>query len=204
MQHLKRIVMGLALALLATAAAAQQEYKVRPGDTLSIEVLEDSGLNRSVVVLPDGRFSFPFAGSVQASGRTVTEVEQAITEAIRPNFAVEPNVFVSAQPGSPAAYSSGSAGATTINIYFLGEVNKPGAIAVNRGTTFLQALAQSGGVTRFAATKRIQLRRTDPRTDAQKVYRINYKSLTEGAALNRDIHLRDGDVILVPERRLFE
>lgn len=204
MLYLKRIATGLVLALAATMAVAQQEYRVRPGDTLAIEVLEDTSLNRSVVVLPDGRISFPFAGSIQASGRTVAEIEQAITAGISSNFAVRPNVFVSAQPGDRAAYATGGGGSSRIDIYFLGEVNTPGLVEVSRGTTLLQALAQSGGLTRFAATKRIQLRRTDPRTQAQKVYRINYKALTEGAALNNDIRLRDGDVILVPERRLFE
>lgn len=205
MLYLKRIVTGLVLALMATVAAAQQEYQVRPGDTLTIEVLEDTSLNRSVVVLPDGRFSFPFAGTVQAAGQTTGEIEGAITQAIAPNFAVSPNVFVSAQPGSAAAYASpGTGGVATIGVYFLGQVNAPGLIEVKRGTTFLQALAQSGGVTPFAATKRVQLRRTDPGSGAQKVYRINYKALTQGAALRRDIQLRDGDVILVPERRLFE
>lgn len=208
MLHLKRILAGLALALTATAATAQQEYRIRPGDTLAIEVLEDNSLNRAVVVLPDGRISFPFAGTVPASGRTVGEIEDAIAAAISSNFAVPPNVFVSAQPaatvpayGAPGGTSGTAAG---IDIYFLGEVNKPGLVEVARGTTFLQALAQGGGLTRFAATKRIQLRRTDPRTQAQKVYRIDYKTLSNGAALSQDIRLQDGDVILVPERRLFE
>ncbi|WP_243642089.1 polysaccharide biosynthesis/export family protein [Rhodovulum steppense] len=185
----------------ATMAVAQQEYRVRPGDTLAIEVLEDTSLNRAVVVLPDGRISFPFAGSVLVAGRTISEIEQAIIAGIGPNFAVTPNVFVSAQPGDRAAYASGPA---AVGIYFLGEVNRPGLIEVARGTTFLQALAQSGGVTRFAATKRIQLRRTDPRSGAQTVYRIDYRALSAGAALKQDIRLQDGDVILVPERRLFE
>jgi polysaccharide export outer membrane protein len=68
----------------------------------------------------------------------------------------------------------------------------------------LQALAQSGGLTRFAATKRIQLRRTDPRTGQQQISNINYRALSDGAVMVRDFVLQDGDVILVPERRLFE
>jgi len=208
MLYLKRILTGLVLALMAAAttteAVAQQEYRVRPGDTLTIEVLEDTSLNRAVVVLPDGRISFPFAGSVQVGGRTVAEIERAITAGIGPNFAVTPNVFVSAQPGDRAAYATGAARSSAMDIYFLGEVNQPGLIEVARGTTFLQALAQSGGVTRFAATRRIQLRRTDPRSGAQTVYRIDYRALSAGAALKQDIRLQDGDVILVPERRLFE
>ncbi len=66
-----------------------------------------------------------------------------------------------------------------------------------------QALAESGGLTRFAADKRIQLRRTDPRSGQQSITPINYRALADGAVMN-DFPLADGDVILVPERRLFE
>ena len=86
----------------------------------------------------------------------------------------------------------------------MGEVGSSGMIEVKPGTTFLQALSQAGGLTPFAATKRLQLRRTDPVTRAQKVYRVNYRAIMDGAALNRDISLIEGDVIVVPERRLFE
>ena len=44
---------------LASAVAAQQSYRIRAGDTLRIEVIEDSTLNRSALVSPDGRISIP-------------------------------------------------------------------------------------------------------------------------------------------------
>ncbi len=72
------------------------------------------------------------------------------------------------------------------------------------GTTILQALSQSGGFTNFAATRRIQLRRTDRQTGRQSVVVINYKAIAAGAVVTNDFALADGDVIVVPERRLFE
>ena len=62
----------LTLALFGTTAPganAQSVYKIRPGDTLNIEVLEDEGLNRNVLVLPDGTISFPLVGTVKARSR---------------------------------------------------------------------------------------------------------------------------------------
>jgi polysaccharide export outer membrane protein len=203
-QILKAIIVGLFLALWAGAALAQDEYRVQSGDTLTIEVLEDSSLNRTVAVLPDGRFSFPFAGSLEARGRTVGEIQSGITNAIAPNFANRPTVFVSVNPAMrlPEDTGTGTTG-PTISVYFVGEVNRPGVVEVESGTTLLQAVAISGGVSRFAAIKRIQLRRTDPRTRQQRVTILNYKALADGA-ITTDIELKDGDVILVPERRLFE
>jgi polysaccharide export outer membrane protein len=200
MQNVRKFLMGLVLTLVATMVQAQSEYRVQPGDSLNIEVLEDGSLNRSVVVLPDGRFNFPFAGAVRASGRTAAQIQGDVTAAIQSNFANPPTVFVSVVP---AASSLEEATGDTIDVYFLGEVNTPGLLEVKSGTTLLQALAVGGGVTRFAAVKRIQLRRTNRQTGVQNVVTLNYKALANGTASNV-IELKDGDVILVPERRLFE
>lgn len=199
---LKRFVAAVMLSCLATVALAQSEYTLRRGDVIAIEVLEDPGLNRSVVVLPDGRFSFPFAGSLRAAGRTVAQVKDSITTAIAPNFAATPTVFISVNPNLSDPLNA--IDADTIDVYFLGEVNTPGLRQVEPGTTLLQAMAQSGGLTRFAATKRIQLRRTDKSTGQPKIINFNYKAVSNGASLASDPKLRDGDVIVVPERRLFE
>jgi len=203
---MKRVFMILWAMLLATSVAAQGNYQVRTGDTLQIEVVEDAQLNRTVLVTPDGRITFPFVGSVRASGRTVGQIQRAIATGIASNFAAEPSVFVSVaalRPKEPRQPREERA-APTIDVYFVGEVNGPGITPVAPGTTFLQAMAQNGGFTKFAAQKRVQLRRTDRRTGKQTVYQVNYRSIANGATLNQDIVLQDGDVILVPERRLFE
>ena len=202
-QVLKTIAAGLILAFWAGLALAQGEYRVKNGDTLTIEVLEDSSLNRAVQVLPDGRFNFPFAGSIQAAGLNASQIENAITAAIQSNFANPPTVFVGVRPFLEAPLPQQAITGPSIDVYFVGEVNNPGLVAVKPGTTLLQAVAISGGVSRFAAVKRIQLRRTDPTSGVQRVTILNYKALANGA-VTTDIELKDGDVILVPERRLFE
>ena len=192
------------IAFLTTlsVAIAQGQYTIRSGDTLSIEVLEDPSLNRSVLVLPNGSITFPFVGDIQAGGRTTSDVQAAITSGIASNFATSPTVFVTVQ--SLRQVTPGTGVGRTIDIFVIGEVGSPGSKQLERGTTVLQALATTGGFTKFAATKRILLRRTDPRTGQQTVSRINYKAIAAGAAVGRDIVLADGDVIIVPERRLFE
>jgi polysaccharide export outer membrane protein len=202
---MRRFILVLLAVVLGTAAAAQDGYRIRPGDVLAVEVLQDATLNREVLVLPDGRFSFPFAGTLVAGGRTVDEVQQSIKSGIASNFAVEPTVFVSVRqlvpPAAPRA--AGPVVPVTIDIFFLGEFASPGAKALPPGTTFLQALAAGGAFTSFAAQKRIQLRRTDA-SGRQSVTTINYRAIADGARLSQDPVLQDGDIILAPERRLFE
>ncbi len=190
------LILGLLISVMSLAWA--QNYRVQPGDTLVIEVLEDPTLNRSTAVLPDGNFSFPFAGTLRAGGQTVAQIESAIGSAIAGNFASPPTVFVSVQPLEPEEDGN------LLEIYIVGEVNAPGVVEMDAGSTVLQAIAVAGGPSRFAALKRVQLRRIDPRSGQQSATTINYKDFANGVSTSRDIILKDGDVIIVPERRLFE
>jgi polysaccharide export outer membrane protein len=194
------VAAAVAAAGISSSALAQDSYRIRPGDTLRVEVFEDPSLNRDVIVLPDGRISFPFAGTVQAGGLSIPDVQSALAQGIASNFANTPNVFVSIPtlPQAPAA-AAVSRAAATISVYFVGEFAAPGKKDVAPGTTFLQALAQSGGFSNFAAEKRVQLRRPD-----QSVYTIDYRAVANGTSTFRDVTLQNGDVILAPQRRLFE
>jgi polysaccharide export outer membrane protein len=185
--------------LLAVPMALAQSagYRIQPGDSLAITVLEDETLNRQVLVLPDGRISVPLAGSITAAGRTVDAVESAIADKLASNFAVRPSVFVSV--ANLAVPFTG-----TFPIYVIGQVNNPGEVQVLPGTTLLQAIALGGGLDRFAATKRIQLRRTDASTGQERLYLFNFNAVERGGAVQSMITLREGDVIIVPERHLFE
>jgi polysaccharide export outer membrane protein len=195
---MRRIVLTFLMMLLAVPAALAQSasYRIQPGDQLQITVLEDESLNRQLLVTPDGQISVPLAGTVRVAGQTVDAVETTIADRLASNFAVRPNVFV--------ALSSVDETAGQYTVYVLGQVNNAGPIQVEQGTTLLQALALAGGPARFAANKRIQLRRTDPSTGQEKLYLFNYKAVERGGSIQSMIALREGDVIIVPERHLFE
>jgi len=195
---MRRILLAF-MALLFTAPLAFAQaagYRIQPGDTLNVVVLEDETLNSQVLVLPDGQISVPLAGTVRAAGRTVEQVEQTVADRLASNFAVRPNVFVSV--------TGVAEDGLLIDVYVLGRVNEPGLREVEVGTTLLQAIALGGGFDRFAATKRIQLRRMDPATGEERLYIFNYDAVERGGAISSMITLRQGDVIIVPERRLFE
>ncbi len=198
-----RFVFALFVLVLGLgSASAQGNYLIKSGDRLAVEILEDSTLNRQTLVLPDGKISFPMAGSVQAGGRTTEQVERAIASRVASNFSVTPTVYVSVV-GVALEEPRGPEVDDTVVVYLVGEVNEPGPKVILPGTTMLQLLSQSGGFSKFAATKRLQLRRKDS-SGRQRLYKINYKAIAQGAQISNDPVLLEGDVILVPERRLFE
>ena len=182
------------------AAMAQDVYRIQPGDTLQVEVLEDPGLNRNVLVLPDGTFSFPMAGTFRAGGRSIDSVIAGLSAKLAKNFAVAPTVLVSVAALSPRVAEEQD----LMNVYILGEVNEPGRKEILPGTTLIQFLAEAGGLSRFAAEKRIQLRRGGSAGGGETVYRFNYRTMGGSDSISGTTVLAPGDVIVVPERRLFE
>lgn len=191
--------------LMTSQGFAQDGYRIRAGDVLRIEVLEDATLNRSALVPPDGRISLPLAGAVRAAGRSVEDVQAELSTRLAANFASPPNVFVSIERIAQSfATGAAPAAAPTISIYVMGEAAKSGKISVAPGTTMLQMFAEMGGFSKFAATKRIQLRRADKASGTEKVYSFNYKDIESGTTKAGNTTLMDGDVILVPQRKLFE
>lgn len=191
--------------LMSGTAQAQDGYRIRSGDVLRIEVLEDANLNRTTLVAPDGRITVPLAGSLQAAGRSLEQVRAEMTSRIASNFAAPPNVYISLERlADRAARSGGTAAAATISVYVVGEAAKSGKISIAPRTTLLQFFAEMGGFSKFAATKRIQLHRTDKKTGMEKIYTFNYDAIERGANTSGNTQLMDGDVILVPQRKLFE
>lgn len=202
-QRVMAILMMVLGFSIASGAQAQTPYTIQPGDTLRIEVFEDASLNRDVLVLPDGTISFPLVGSLGVGGRTVGQVGGVIRQRLTPNFATAPTVYVSlsalATPRTTAAVSR------TVDVFALGELQSPGRKEVTPGITLLQFLAESGGLAPFAADKRIELIRTDAKTGEISTYLFNYR-LPQGSAttIKGSTQLQSGDVVKVPQKRLFE
>ena len=191
----------LSILMLLPVAAAAQGYRISPGDVLRIEVIEDEALNRSVLVDPQGRISFPLAGTILVQGKTVTAVQSTLVANLTPNFAAPPSVFVALEQLAPEREPVEP---ELISVFVLGEVNSPGRVELEPGATLLQAFAAMGGFSNFAATKRVQLRRTDRKTGIESVTTLNYDAMSKGLTTNATLKLHDGDVILVPTRRLVE
>ncbi len=199
MKQLIFALLGLFLAVLP--AAAQSSYHIKPGDVLHIEVLQDSSLNRSVLVAPDGRITMPLAGTLKVSGDTVDQVAALLTQKLAPNYAAKPTVYVGIASVATSTAATGTG--KMIDVYVIGEANKPGKFSVAQGTTILQFLAEIGGFTSFAATKRIQLRRTDAKGH-ETVYTLNYQAVENGGTDTLTSLVAKGDVFIIPPRHLFE
>ncbi|HEX6998129.1 MAG TPA: polysaccharide biosynthesis/export family protein [Gammaproteobacteria bacterium] len=162
---------------------AARRYEVQPGDLLHISVWKEEGLDQEVLVRPDGGLSFPLAGDLNASGKTVEEIRQEITNRLT-RYIPSPVVTVAVQQ------INGN------KIYVIGQVNNPGEFVVNPQVDVMQALSVAGGLTAFASANDIfVLRRRDGR---QVALPFRYSDVVRGRNLEQNVLLESGDVVVVP------
>jgi len=182
------------IAITQTVAARDGIYRLKAGDTLEIWVEQDPNLRRQVVVAPDGRIAMPLAGHLRAAGQTPESLERALAGRLQKNFTTDVNVTVIlVNSAEPEPYAT---------IYVTGEVARPGSFPITTPTTVLQAIALSGGLSEFAAKKRVHVRRSEKGREV--LIPFNYRAVETGRDMSDNVRLKDGDVIVVPERGLFE
>ncbi len=181
---------GLGLALVGAAPAQAQEglagpgYLVRPGDILQVSVWKEPELTRELLVRPDGGFSFPLAGQVQAQGRVVADIEQEIKARIE-RYIPEPVVTVSVMK------------VLGNNVNVVGKVNRPGEYIMNGPVDVMKAISMAGGTTVFADLNDIVvLRRLAD--GSQEAIPFDYTEVESGQNLGQNILLQAGDVVVVP------
>lgn len=167
----------------AETAGASEEYRVQPGDILSVSVWKEQDLQGEVLVRPDGGVSFPLVGDVPATGKTVATLRVEFTERLKKYI---PNPVVSV-----AAKMIGGN-----RIYVLGKVARPGEFPFNRSLDVMQALSLAGGTISFAALNDIViLRRENGKLTAVP---FRYGEVERGKALAQNILLESGDTVVVP------
>ena len=173
---------------------------LKPGDSLSITFLQDPKLDRNVVVDPSGEIAFPLAGHIRARGLTPQALENILKAKLKNNYKDENLDVTVAVLSAPKDIPEED---LKPKIFITGEVIRPGSYVVRQPTTLMQAISLAGGVGPFAAKQRIQVRRRSAGGD-ETIFMFNYKAYEAGLDLEGNVTLRAGDVIMVPERGLFD
>lgn len=166
-----------------TTGAFAGPYLLQPGDVLQVSVWKEADLTMDVLVRPDGGVSFPLAGDLTAEGRSLEELRADLAARLK-KFIPEPEVTVMVKE---------VAGNT---VYVLGKVNRPGAFRMPGPVDVMQALAMAGGTSTFAALNDIKVLRRSG--DRQSAIDFRYGDVQAGRALEQNILLGNGDIVVVP------
>jgi polysaccharide export outer membrane protein len=174
---------SLSLAESTTPKGQLPAYLIGPGDVLEIAVWKEEGLQKEVLVRPDGALTFPLADEIQAGGRTVKQLQQALADKIKA-FIPDPVITVSV---------------LKINhnkIFVVGKVGRPGEFVASQYVDVMQALAMAGGLNAYASSNDIKILRRVAGKEISLPF--EYDVVAQGKELEQNIILKSGDVVVVP------
>lgn len=180
---------GSATARTAAAPGALLPYRINPGDELDIFVWGEERLQRTERVLPDGTFSFPLVGKVDALNALPSEIEARITKGLESQYRTAvPQVTVSVKTPAGLQFS------------VLGKVKSPGSFNPGRYVNVLEALSLAGGPGEFAQLSNVVILRKTP--SGVQAIRVRLSDILKGQVsdVNGDTLplVRGGDTVIVP------
>lgn len=158
---------------LPPLGASDVTYRLGAGDRLKISVFNQAELSGDFQLDGDGRFSMPLIGVVEAGGLTPAELEALLVSRFKPDFLVNPRVFIQVVNYRP--------------YYLVGEVLNTGAFPYVAGMTYLKAIAIAGGFTYRAKQDYVYVVRADDPGQ-------------EEIKLNVEEKVQPGDIVRVAER----
>lgn len=124
------------------------DYRLSPGDTISVIVFRVDELSRDYQVDPVGNIAMPLIGPVPVAGRTTAEIQQALVAKLNERYLRNPDVTV--------IVKEAAARVVTVD----GSVKLPGAYPATSDLTLLKAVALARGVEKDANPKRVAIFRT--------------------------------------------
>lgn len=191
MRFVCSLLAGVMLATTPLSAQTPGEplrpYRINPGDEIEIYVWGEERLQRTVKVLPDGTFSFPLVGSVQALGKLPSEIEAAVSQGLRSQYREQvPQVTASVRAAAGMQFS------------VTGKVRSQGTFSPARYVNVLEALAMAGGPAEFADLNNVTILRKQG--DRLSTIRVRLNDVLKGQVRdNLDLpQIQTGDTVIVP------
>lgn len=172
-------------------------YTVGAGDILSVIVFDHpeltlpAGPQRSAAesgfqVASDGTITYPYIGSIRASGRSVGQIRADLSQRLA-NYIPDPQVEVRI-----AAYNSQS-------IVVSGEVEAPNRQPLTSvKLSLIEAINAAGGFSDDADPREVSVQR------GGRIHSVDVAGFLEGGLTQNNPILRNGDVVNVPRRRAEE
>ena len=158
-----------------------QEYVIGTGDELQVRGWGMVDIDVSATVDRSGAIFIPRVGSIKVSGVQYKDLQGYLKKAISKIYT---NFDLTASIAQTRA----------VQVYVVGHAVRPGTYTLNSMSTLLNALFTSGGPDATGSMRNIQLKRGK---DTVTTFDL-YDMLVSGDK-SRDVTLRDGDVIYIPE-----
>lgn len=183
---------------LLNGYVADDNYKLRAGDAVSFQILEDRllGIQETpvnLVVTDSGELDVTYIGRVMAVGKTCKQLAVDVKSALEKDYYKQATVVLSLNV------------ATRIvgRVYIWGQVRTQGALdmQINENLTAGNAILRAGGFLDFASKTKVKVVRAATGPNGEKrTFDLNMQDILENGKIEKDIVLEPNDLIIVPTK----
>ncbi len=168
------------------------KYKLRIGDKVSLQIIEDRDLPRSLAVADSGELDVPYIGRVAAADKTCKELASALKKELEKNYYYRATVIISLD----------AANKLLGRVYVWGQVKNQGPLdmLIDEKLTAGKAILRAGGFGDFANKKRVRVVRAASTSGEKKTMELNMTEILEEGKTEKDVVLQPDDSIIVPSR----
>jgi protein involved in polysaccharide export with SLBB domain len=169
------------------------KYKLRVGDRISFQIVEDRDAPTSLVIADSGEVDMPYLGRVPAIDRTCKQLATELKAQLEKEYYYRATVIVALDEANKVLG----------RIYIWGQVRSQGPIelTVNENLTVGTAILRAGGFGDFANKKKVKLIRGGGADGSPKqTIELNMAEVLDDGKVEKDIAVKPNDFIIVPSR----
>jgi protein involved in polysaccharide export with SLBB domain len=172
---------------------ADDKYKLRIGDRIAFQILEDRDLPKSLTVTDSGELDMPYLGRVVALQKTCKQLAAECKAQLEKDFYYQASVIIALD----------TANRILGRVYVLGQVRSQGPVEMvaNEKLTAGKAIVRAGGLGDFANKKKVKVVRGGNIGDRQKqTFELNMVEILQEGKTDKDVSLEPDDLVIVPSR----
>ncbi len=171
------------------------KYKLRAGDKVSLQIIEDRDQAKSLVVADSGELDVPYIGRVAAADKTCKQLASELKSQLEKEYYYRATVIIALDVANKFLG----------RVYVWGQVRNQGPvdIAVNENLTAGKAILRAGGFADFANKKRVKVVRgggAGGDAAGKQSFELNMADILESGKTEKDVLLQPEDFIIVPSR----
>ncbi len=168
-------------------------YRLRAGDRLSFQIIEDRDPSKSLIVTDSGELDVPYIGRYLAKDKTCKQLVDELKPLLEQEYYYRATVILALDQASKDLGF----------VYVIGQVKNQGPVRITAGETLTagKAILQAGGFGDFANKKSVKVVRANPAAGGEKQsFELNMQDILERGMLERDLEVHPDDFVIVPAR----
>ncbi len=169
------------------------KYKLRVGDKVSLQILEDRDPAKGLIVADSGELDVPYIGRWPAVDKSCKQLTDELKTQLEKEYYYRATVVLALDIANKLLG----------RIYVWGQVKNQGPIdiAVNENLTVCKAILRAGGFGDFANKKRVKvIRGSGENGPGKQTFELNLAEIMEKGRTEKDIVLKPDDSIIVPAK----